>query len=314
MKKSIGAKGLVMVLVILLAISFASFEEINAAENEFTAGLVLPTMNVYYLSVSNAVQETVEDAGGTILVQDADGYSASRELAVVEDLIRQDIDVLFIDASDLVASSAAIETANEAGVTVVGINQRTEEGEFLSVVASDNYKAGELAAEFVMEEINYEGKVAIIDGPPVPSVLIRIEAFEDVVARHEDVEIVAHQMMENTIADGVSVAEDILHANPDLDGFLGMNDFSFLGAITALQDADKVGEVALGAIDGLPEVVRILASGFAPRSATAAQFPYDIGEQAVQAYLDYRDGKTVQDDILVDVKLLTEENAEGFHW
>jgi len=280
----------------------------------FKAGVVLPTMNVFYLSLSNGVTDAIVAAGGKAITVTSQQYRVAIELANVEDLLQQDIDVLFIDASDAIASVPAIQAANKANVPVILINQEIEGVDFVTVVSTQHYKSGKLAAEFVMEQIQYSGEVAIINGPPVPAVLGRVKAFKDVVAKYPDVKIVADQMMGNTIAEGITVAENILQANPNLDGFLAMNDFAFLGAITALQNAGKVGKVAIGAIDGLPEVVQMLAAGLAPKSATAAQLPYDIGKQGVQAYLDYRDKKDVPRKIEIDPFLITKDNAKDFHW
>ncbi len=303
-----------MILTLLVSFMVSMLFIGASAEVAFKAGVVLPTMNVFYLALSNGVTDAIVAAGGKAITVTSQQYRVAIELACVEDLLQQDIDVLFIDASDAIASVPAIQAANKANVPVIGLNQRTEGGEFVTVVATQNYKAGKLAAEFVMEQIQNKGEVAIINGPPVPAVLDRIKAFKDVVAKNPDVKIVADQMMGNTIADGVAVAENMLQANPTLEGFLCMNDFAFLGALTALQNIGKVGKVAIGAIDGMPEVVQILASGLAPMSATAAQLPIDIGKQAVQAYLDYSDKKDVPKDILIDPKLITKENAQGFSW
>jgi ribose transport system substrate-binding protein len=280
----------------------------------FKAGIVVPTMNIFYVPLTDAVVAAVEEAGGTAIVTDAEQYKVAKELANVEDLLQQKIDVLIIDASDKVASSPAVEAANKAGVPVIGLNNETASGKFVTVVASDNYKAGKLAGEFVMEQIGYKGNVAIMDGPPVPAVIDRIQAYKDLVFANPDVNIVSFQLMGNTIAEGVSVAENILQANPDLDGFLCMNDAAFLGAYTALQNAGRVGDIAIGAVDAIPDVVDLLAKGLAPKCATAAQFPAEIGRGAVQAYLDHRDGKTLPNNIYVKVELITKDNAEGFHW
>jgi ribose transport system substrate-binding protein len=308
----------IFILVVAIVAMFFSGSIVVFAENEsvgkFKAGVVVPTMNVFYLALSQAVQETVIQNGGTVIITDSQQYKPAKELANVEDLLQQGIDVLIIDASDLVASSPAIEAANQANVPVFGLNQRTKSGEFVTVVASDNYEAGKLAAEFVLEQIKYKGEVAIINGPPVPAVLDRIRAFEDVVANYSEVKIVGNQMMGNTLAEGVTVAENLLEANPELDGFLCMNDFAFLGALTACENAGKVGKVAIGSIDGMPEVVQILATGLAPKAVTVAQFPRDIGRTAVEAYLDYTEGKPVPPDIKVKVEPITKENALGFHW
>jgi len=304
----------IMILTLLVSFMVSMLFIGASAEVAFKAGVVLPTMNVFYLALQNGIVDAVTAAGGKAIVLISQQYKVTAELANVEDLLQQKIDVLFIDGADAVGSIPAIQAANKAKVPVFGVNQRPKGGEFVTVVATQNYKAGQLAAEFVMEQIGKKGNVAIINGPPVTAVLDRIEAFKDVVAKNPDVKIVADQLMGNTIADGIAVAENMLQANPKLDGFLCMNDFAFLGALTALQNIGKVGKVAIGAIDGMPEVIQILASGLAPMSATAAQLPVDIGKQAVQAYLDYRDKKDVPKDIQIDPKLITKENAQGFSW
>jgi ribose transport system substrate-binding protein len=276
-------------------------------------GVVMPTMNVYWLALSQAVRDAVAKAGGTTIITDSQQYQVPKELSNVEDLLQQHIDLLVIAPCDKVASTPAIEAANNANVPVIFVDTDSG-GKALTTVASNNYLAGTLAAEFVMKQINYQGSVAIMNGPPVTAVLDRIRAFRDVVAKYNKVKIVADQMMGNTVADGVNVAENQLQANPNLNGFLCMNDSAYLGALTAMQNAGRVGKIAIGSIDGMPDVVTILSSGLAPRTATAGQQPAEMGRLAVQAFLDYRSGKTVPKEVKVDVLLITKDNSSGFHW
>lgn len=276
-------------------------------------GVVMPTMNVYWLALSQAVRDSVAKVGGTTIIVDSQQYQVPKELANVEDLLQQKIDLLVIAPCDKVASTPAIEAANKAKVPVIFVDTDCG-GKALTTVASNNYLAGTLAGEFVMKEINYQGNVAIMDGPPVTAVLDRIKAYKDVVAKYPKVKIVADQMMGNTIADGVTVAENQLEANPNLDGFLCMNDSAYLGALAAMQNAGRVGKMAIGSVDGMPDVVTIMSSGLAPRTATAGQQPAEMGRLAVQAFLDYRAGKSVPKEIKVDVILITKANASGFHW
>jgi ribose transport system substrate-binding protein len=321
MKRTQGSKTAVATILLMAMVLIGSGAvfaggggEQGAAGKSFKVGLVVPTLNIFYNPLADAVVKAVKAAGGTAIVTDAEQYKVAKELANVENLLQQKIDVLIIDASDKVASSPAVEAANKAGVPVIGLNNETAAGNFITVVASDNYKAGKLAAEFVMEQIGNKGKIAIIDGPPVPAVMDRIQAYKDAIFANKDTKIVALQLMGNTLAEGVSVAENILQANPDLDAFLCMNDFAFLGAYNAIQNAGKLGEIAIGSVDAAPDAVQLLAEGRAPKCATAAQFPSEIGNGAVQAYLDYRAGKKVAKRIYVKVELITKENATGFHW
>jgi ribose transport system substrate-binding protein len=301
-------------IALVLGMTVIGSQAAFAQGKKFKVGLVVPTMNIFYSPLAKAVADAVKAAGGTVIITDAEQYKVAKELANVENLLQQKIDVLIIDASDKVASSPAIEAANAKKVPVIGLNNDTASGNFITVVASDNYKAGKLAAAFVMEQIGGKGKIAIIDGPPVPAVIDRIQAYKDAVFANPNTKIVALQLMGNTLAEGVSVAENILQANPDLDAFLCMNDFAFLGAYNAIQNAGKLGQIAIGSVDAAPDAIQLLSEDRAPMCATAAQFPSEIGKGAVQAYLDYRAGKKIPKQIKVKVELITKENATGFSW
>ena len=182
---------LLMVLIGSSALFASGTGESTAAGKSFKVGLVVPTMNIFYTPLADAVVKSAKAAGGATIVTDAEQYKVAKELANVENLIQQKIDVLIIDASDKVASSPAVEAANKAGIPVIGLNNDTASGNFISVVAADNYLAGKLAAEFVMDQIGHKGNIAIIDGPPVPAVIDRIQAYKDVVFANKDTKIVA---------------------------------------------------------------------------------------------------------------------------
>lgn len=306
-------KHLVICVILVLAMSLGALTGIAAPK--FKCGLSLPTMNIFYDPLAKAVVDAVAKAGGTTIITDAQQYKVAKELANIEDMLQQKIDVLIIDASDSVASGPAINACTEAGVPVVGLNQRVKDTDMVSVVSADNYMAGRLAAEFVMKQIKYKGKVAIIDGPPVTAVMDRIKAYKDVIEKYSPgVKLVAQQIMGNTLADGTTVAENMLQANPDLAGFLGMNDSALVGANIALENAGKAGKVAIGAVDGSPDACALITSSKATNIATAAQYPAKIGAGAVQAYLDYKAGKVVPTAIQIAPLLITKRNSKTFHW
>src|SRR5512136_2142304 len=91
--------------VLLLAVVMIGSSALFAAG--FKVGLVVPTMNIFYTPLSDAVVKAVKAAGGTAIVTDAEQYKVAKELANVENMLQQKIDVLIIDASDKVASSPA---------------------------------------------------------------------------------------------------------------------------------------------------------------------------------------------------------------
>jgi ribose transport system substrate-binding protein len=285
------------------------------AESKWKGGVSLPLLNAFYLPFMRALKNAIEDAGGKAIWTEAEGYQVPKELSNVENLLAQDIDVLFIDASDQVASAPAIRAANRAGVPVVCLNAKVENVDMITYISADNYGAGKLAAQYLTDKLNGRGEILVINGPPVTAVLDRIDGLKDELKKRPGMKVVGEQIMKNTMADGLYVAENLLAAHPEADGFFTMNDYGFLGAYTALEAIGKEKEVIITSVDGLADVVSLLASGDAGESMTVAQFPIHMANAGIQAYLDHKAGKHVPADIKVKVEIVDQKRAAaGFHW
>jgi ribose transport system substrate-binding protein len=305
---------LIVALVLTMVFLVAGMSPLMAAP-KWKGGVSLPLLNAFYLPFMRALKNAIEDAGGKAIWTEAEGYQVPKELSNVENLLAQDIDVLFIDACDQVASAPAIRAANDAGVPVICLNAKVENVDMVTYISADNYGAGKLAAKYLADKLGKRGEILIINGPPVTAVLDRIQGLKDELKKYPNMKIVGEQIMENTMADGLYVAENLLAAHPEADGFFTMNDYGFLGAYTALEAIGKEKQVIITSVDGLADVVTLLASGDAGQSMTVAQFPIHMAKAGIQAYLDYKAGKPVKPDIKVKVEIVDQKRAaEGFHW
>ena len=68
--------------------------------------------------------------------------------------------------------------------------------------------------------------------------------------------------------------------------------------------------VGVYGVDGSPDAKALIEEGM--MDATAAQFPTEIGSMAADAIYRLLDGKSVEKNILVPVKLVTRQNVEEF--
>jgi ribose transport system substrate-binding protein len=185
----------------------------------------------------------------------------------------------------------------------------------VTYIAADNYGAGKLAAEYLTDKLNRRGKILVINGPPVTAVLDRIQGLKDELNKYSGMQVVGEQIMKNDMADGLYVAENLLSAHPDANGFFTMNDYGFLGAYTALEAIGKEKEVIITSVDGLADVVALIGAGDAGESMTVAQFPIHMAKAAIEAYLDYKDGKSIPSETKVKVEIIDQKRAAaGFHW
>jgi len=311
MKKSMK---LIITLGLVAIFSIGGISSLSAADT-WKGGVSLPLLNAFYLPFMRALKNAIEDAGGKAIWAEAEGYQVPKELSNVENLLAQEIDVLFIDASDQVASAPAIRAANDAGVPVVCLNAKVEGVDMLTYISADNYGAGVLAADYLAKKLNGKGNILVINGPPVTAVMDRISGLKDTLKKYPGMKVVGEQMMKNSMADGLYVAENLLAAHPEANGFFTMNDYGFLGAYTALEAIGKEKQIIITSVDGLADVVSLLAAGDAGASMTVAQFPIHMANAGIKAYLDSKAGKTVPSDIKVKVEIVDQKRAAaGFHW
>ena len=282
----------------------------------FKAGSVEFQSNPFYDLLYKGLKESTDASGGTLL-RAVSGGDLKKELASVEDFLAQNIDVLFISATDPVGSMEAVRKANEAGVPVIFVALGPAEGQdidYVTFIRSNDYNAASEVAEYILKQIDYKGDVVLADGPQVSVVLERMKAFKDVIAKYPDVKIAGEAMKEEvTIPANATMIENLLTAAPNAKAVFDYAGYGIPAAATVLPNLGRE-DVWVGEIDGLPEEIALLASG-AVKGATAQQQPELFGKTAVEAWLKYCVDPT-RTDILplteVPTLLITSENAKDY--
>ncbi len=272
--------------------------------------------NPFYDAVYEGLKEATDASGGELL-RSVSGGDLKKELAAVEDFLAQDIDVLFISATDPVGSMEAIRKANDAGVPVIFVAlgpDPDEDVEYVTFIASNDYNASTEVAEYILEQIDYTGDVVLVDGPQVSVVLERMRAYKDVIDKYPDVNLAGQAMKEEvTIPANATMIENLLTASPETKAILVYAGYGIPAAATVLPNLGME-EVFVGEIDGIPEEIELLASG-AVKGATAQQQPFEFGKTAVTAWLTYcADPETTDISAFTEVPtlLITNDNAADF--
>jgi len=282
----------------------------SAGKARIKMGMSFQDMNnPYFVTMHEAVQQAAEAMNAELYVTDA-RHDVNKQISDIEDMIAKGIKILLINPTDSVGVSGVVETAKDAGVIVVAVDAQAE-GPIDSFVGSKNYDAGLKAGEYMASYLNGRGKVAILDGIPVVPILERVRGFKDAIAKYPGIEVVDVQNGKQERDIALSVTENMIQANPGLDGIFSVNDGGALGSLAAIESSGK--DIALVSVDGHPEAVNAIVKGSAFK-ATVAQYPRDqvrIGVgMAIARYL----GANVPAVVPIDVKLLTPDNAAGFSW
>lgn len=215
-------------------------------------------------------------------------------------------DVILLNPYDSDGVVNAVAAANKAGIGVFTMDVDCEGSAVF--VASDNRKVGQMLAEYVMEELDGKGKIAIIDGIVVTSLKDRTDGFMETIA-NSDIEIVAEQQTAHGRNTALESAENILQAHPDIDAFVGINENSGMAILSAVTAAN-LNDVLITTVDATSENLIAIRDGKV--KIGVSQDPYQMGYMAVEQAIRWCGGESVEEFIEVPVEYMTIDNVEEY--
>ncbi len=231
-------------------------------------------------------------------------FAAYRNM--VDDAVSQQFEVVAVNISDPKVILPALMAADQQGVKIVGMAHDIPDFEKDTVVATDQRKAARLAGEYMKEQLQDGGKVGIIHclpGNPVTD--DRVAGFKDGLEGAQGVEIVSTLDAKCDRNEGRTVMEDMLTRTPDLDAVYSVSDTQTLGALVAIEAANK--DLVVASIDAQDEMVKKLRAGQV--GATVDLSFTEIGAKAVTAAVRLARGEQVPSQIEVAPSLVTNETA-----
>lgn len=206
----------------------------------------------YQTTYEQAFQATAEEFGVQTVVLDAGG-DVARQIAQMQDLIQQQVDVIIIWPTNGQAVVPVVRQAHNAGIPVVVTNSQIGEAGFdfiASFSGPDNITQGQYAAEMMCDALGGEGQIVEISGQPGYTTAIeRSDGFQDHLAEVcPGVTIMETQPGDWNREKSQRVMENFLTKYEDIDGVYSGDDNMGVGALNAAIAADRAeGIIFIGA-------------------------------------------------------------------
>ncbi|MGO3018834.1 MAG: substrate-binding domain-containing protein, partial [Anaerococcus sp.] len=128
----------------------------------------------------------------------------------------------------------------------------------------------------------------------------RVQGFEE--ATEGKIELVASQPANFDRAEGLTVMENMIQANPNIKAVFCQNDEMALGAAEALAGNDN--DIIIVGFDGNEDAIAAVKEG--KIAATVAQKPDEMGKIAIETALKHLNGEQVEKEIASPLELITE--------
>ncbi|MCP6760197.1 MAG: ABC transporter substrate-binding protein [Fischerella sp. CENA71] len=270
--------------------------------------------NPFFVVMAQGAEKEAKKIGGndvrvTVV---SSGYDLNQQFNQIENFVAANTDVIILNAADSKGIRPAVDKARQAGKVVIAVDTAVE-ADVDATVTTNNLQAGEVSCQYIADRLKGKGSMVIVNGPPVTSVIQRVDGCLKVLSKYPDIKILSKdQNAEGSRDGGLRVMSDLLTTFPKIDAVFAINDPSGVGVDLAASQAKRKDFFIVG-VDGAPEAIEAIASKDSLYAATATQNPRGMTQKAVQVGNDILHGKKPESaNILIPVKLITKNNVSTY--
>ncbi|WJR68175.1 ABC transporter substrate-binding protein [Neorhizobium sp. CSC1952] len=278
--------------------------------------VIVKTVNsTFWQNVQKGADAAMKAGGGdnTMTFQGPAAESAiADQVNMVENAVNRQVSGIVLAPSDPDALVPAVKKAWEARIPVIIIDSmlsKDAEQYYQSFLATDNKKAGELAAQALIDKVGTEGKIAVMSYVAgAGSEIGRVGGFSEYIKAHSKLQIVGPFYSQSQMATALNQTTDVLAANSDLKGIFGANEPTAIGMGRALKQSGKVGKVVAIGFDGNQDLQEFVKDG--TLAAIAVQGSFQMGELGIQTVLKVMNKEKVEKFVDTGVVIVTKDNID----
>lgn len=235
---------------------------------------------------------------------------AAKQLSQIETFIGKGVDAIIMNPVDKVQGAAAVDAAAEAGIPVITLNTTTDSDKNAAHVGSDDVEAGRMQMEEILRAVGEDAKIAYVDAVLGHSAQVgRSQGYAEVLEEHPDAELVVHDTGNWSADDSMKLVENWLQAGKEMDAILCMADCQLIGVVTAVENADKIGEIALSGMDCDMPIMEAIRDGKVQSSIW--QDGLGQGANALRLAIEAAKGNEVE-DYMIPYEICNKDNVEEY--
>ncbi len=292
-------------------------------KSNIKVGVSVATMKeAVYAFMKKAMMDNKDKYGAEIYWVAANNDEMA-QVANVEDLLAQGIDVLILHPVNTVAAGSLVEKARREGVPVVSMDRLPTNANVNCHVTANSFLVGQLQARYVAGRLNGKGNVVILEGEAGNDVAREITSGnKDILKDYPGIKIVVDQTHKAWSRDlAMATAENALtNYKNDIQGILANNSGMVMGAVQALLAEGVKNKVVTVGSDADKDSCQAIIDG--TNDADVDKMPYQLGLISFETAVRIAKGQEVETDTSVQngkykvpvkftpVRLVTKENVK----
>ena len=236
----------------------------------------------------------------------------SKQIADIENFVQMGVDLIITSPNEATPLTNAVSAAYDAGIPVILLDRKIDGDKYTQFIGADNVDMGRIAGEYIADTLLPDGgKVCEIKGLEGTSGGIdRDNGFRESIKKNDKIEIVAVNNADWLREKAITVAEEMLQTNDEIDLFLALNDPMAEGAYIAAKNAGREGDILFVGFDGLPTPDGGIRSVMDGRLSMTQVYPTGGAEAIESAYQLLVEGKELDKTLTLTSEIVTPDNAE----
>ncbi len=236
----------------------------------------------------------------------------SKQIADIENFIQMGVDLLIASPNEMEPLTEVINRAYNSGIPVILLDRKISNDGYTQFIGADNVYIGRVCGEYVADTLLPDGgKICEIEGLAGTSGGIeRDQGFREGIAKNPNLEIIAHNNADWLREKAITVAEEMLQVNDQIDLFFCLNDPMAEGAYIAATNAGREKDMKFIGVDGLPTPDGGIRSVMDGRLSLTMVYPTGGREAIESAYKLLVEGEELEKDVTLGTEVVTPENAE----
>ena len=236
----------------------------------------------------------------------------SKQIADIENFVQMGVDLIITSPNEATPLTNAVSAAYDAGIPVILLDRKIDGDKYTQFIGADTVDMGRIAGEYFADTLLPDGgKVCEIKGLEGTSGGIdRDNGFREGIKKNDKIEIVAVNNADWLREKAITVAEEMLQTNDEIDLFLALNDPMAEGAYIAAKNAGREGDILFVGFDGLPTPDGGIRSVMDGRLSMTQVYPTGGTEAIESAYQLLVEGKELDKTLTLTSEIVVPDNAE----
>lgn len=233
-----------------------------------------------------------------------------QQISLVQTFTTSRVDGIVLAPLDAQALVSPVEIAQSAGIPVVIIDSGLNTDKYVSFVATDNLKGGEMAGEYLAKQLNNEGKVILLRyAVGSASTENREKGFLSALEKSPNIQLISSdQYAGPTRETAYQNSQNLLNRfGQEVNAIFCVNENSTIGMTKALREIGRAGgTVKMIGFDAGSQSIKDMESGDV--QGLVVQDPVRMGYEGVKTIVAHLEGQEVEKRIDTGVVMITPEN------